>query len=332
MACVTEGHGLKDLEESLVNSKEQQHQPSKIIGIAWTLLASGLSLCTTVVTGLVSGMDDVPNNMQNFIRCLGAVVTLRIITLCRGECVTIPKGTLQQCIKFGLSDWFFLWGYAKALIFLTALQWGAINNALGPCVASMMGFLFINEVLSKYRMFALVRNSMLALLIVNPFSGGAAAGAGLLTGLGWVLVAAMGTGGMRIVQRCNTSVPGTVLTFWGYVINTLLWFPPGCIPSKLRLPFLQDTADPWAVPAQTWIIMAMSGVLGAGVMVAQGFALEHLDIATYSTLMTPLWLVLATLYSAVKKPLDSLVWAGVALQVAALLFDAYKEKRDAEKK
>merc|ERR1711957_1099952 len=118
---------------------------------------------------------------------------------------------------------------------------------------------------------------------------------------------------MRIVQRSNETVPGVVLMFWGYTLNTLLWLPPGSIPPKLRIPFLwpslpQDGHDLFQTPAEVWGIMFLSGFFGAGIMLAQGQALKHLDIATYSMICTPLALVLSVLHSALSNSLDQLVW------------------------
>jgi len=290
-------------------------------------------LSTTVVTGFMSGMGLVPNYTQNFVRCFAAAATLRIATWLRGERVLVAKEAVRQCASFGLADWFFLWGNVKALIGISVLQYASMSNALGPGVAAILGYICLKEGLSGYRIFALVRNLALAFLIVNPFGEGMTSISALAVGLWWVLVAAGGTATMRIVQRSNKSVPGTVLTFWGYVINTILWFPPGCIPPQLRIPFLwpsvpADKADLFALPATIWIVMLLSGVFGAGVMVAQGLALKHLDVAMFSTIVTPLGLVLTTLYSALKAPLGWPALVGVLLQVVALIADAYKDKRD----
>merc|ERR1712107_678671 len=118
----------------------------------------------------------------------------------------------------------------------------------------------------------------------------------------------------------------------GYVLNTLLWLPPGRIPPKLRVPFLwptipQDAYNVWAIPASAWAIMILSGVLGAGIMTAQGQALKHLDVGTYALVVTPLGLVLTVLYSTLRQSLGALVWLGVALQSLAIAADVYQEKR-----
>merc|ERR1719291_1040473 len=150
-------------------------------------------------------------------------------------------------------------------------------------------------------------------------------------GFVWTLVAACGTGIMRIVQRSNAEVSGTVLMLWGYILNTLLWLPPGSIPPKLRVPGLwpavpQDSHDVFAIPATSWAIMATSGCLGAAVMASQGHALKHLDVATYSIMVTPLSLVLNVLYSSFQKPQGTLVWVGIVLQVMAMLADVYQTR------
>jgi hypothetical protein len=151
-------------------------------------------------------------------------------------------------------------------------------------------------------------------------------------GFMWILVAQSGSAVMRVVQRSDDSTPGPVLMFWGYCLNTLLWLPPGSIPPKVRLPFLwpavpQDKYDVWSIPLASFGVMALSGVLGALLMVCQGQALKHLAVGTYSTLVTPLGLVFTMLYSAMKSSLGWLVWLGVSLQVVALMADMYVEKR-----
>jgi len=308
----------------------QQFQPNRAVGLLLTGAVALTMLSTTVVTSFASNAS-VPNYTQNFIRCLAAAVTLRIATLCRGEAVGLNKEQVKPCMDFAIADWFFLWGYVKALIGVTVLQFASMTNAIGPLIAAILGCLFLGEGIGAYKIFALFRNVALALLIVNPFDGASSA-AQLLVGAWWVCVAGLGTGFTRIVQRSTDSVPGTVLTFWGYVVNTLLWLPPGCTPPKLRIPVLwphvpQDAHNILKTPMDVWIVMTLSGVFGAAVMVIQGYALKHLDVATYSMLVTPLSLVLTTLYSAAQEAPDPMTMVGVVLQVLAMLADMYLDKR-----
>jgi len=205
-------------------------------------------------------------------------------------------------------------------------------NGLSPVISTVVSLTCLGEGLSKYKMFVLVRNAGLTLMIVNPFGTDATDFSKLIAGVAWVSVAALGTGTMRVVQRSNDAVPGTVLTFWGFAINSMLWFPPGCVPPELRVevlwpPVPQDQHDINNTPVITWIIMCFSGILGAALMVVQGWALQHLDVGTYSMTVTPLGLVFSTLYGALQKPLAHVVILGVVLQVLALLLDMYLEKR-----
>jgi drug/metabolite transporter (DMT)-like permease len=230
-----------------------------------------------------------------------------------------------------LADWFFLWGYVKALIYVSVLQYTVINTSFGPVVSALMGLLVLGEQISRYKMCGLLRNVALAFLITDPF-GERSSVTILVTGFLWVIVAAAGTGAMRIVQRSNAAIPPIVFMFWGYVLNTLLWLPPGCIPPKIRVSFLwpsvpQDSTDLFGLPMSTWIVMLLSGVLGASIMLAQGQALKYLDVGTYSMLVTPLALVQTVIYSSISASLGRLVWLGVSLQALAIMVDMYQETR-----
>lgn len=317
----------KTLEDPLMGGRKQ----NTLLGFAYTFLVALLCLLTVIVTKLVSDSKDVPRYTQNFFRCLAAATSLGIICLATGKSIRLPMRRVKPALAFGGGDWVFLWGFVKCLIYISVLQYSALASALGPIVASLMSYWMIGEELEKYKIFVLVRNALFVPLIVNPFAGGEFDLANFLWGLLWVLVAEIGGGLMRVVQRTNDHMSGLTLTFWGYFINTLLWMPPGCIPPKLRVPFLwpevvQDQYDVWAIPPFTWVVMCLSGVFGGLIMVTQGLALENLDVGTYSMTFTPLVLVLSILYGAFSHNLGLMVWIGITLQVIGLATDLYLER------
>jgi drug/metabolite transporter (DMT)-like permease len=304
---------------------------SRLLGYAWTFATAAISLLTIIVTGLISTAGNIPAYTQNFTRCFAAALSLFVIAKVRGDALLPDRATVRACLVFGSADWFFLWGYVKALIFVTVLEFSAISTAFTPIVCAVLGYVALGETMSRYKMCGLLRNVVLGLMIVDPFSAEISVRR-VTTGFIWILVAASGTGVMRLVQRSNDKVPGVVLMFWGYTLNTLLWLPPGSIPPKLRIPILwpslpQDSTDLFLLPKETWAVMFASGFLGAGIMLAQGQALKHLDVATFSMIVTPLALVLSVLHSAVDHPLELVVWIGIALQVCAVAVDMYLEKR-----
>lgn len=329
---VDEERGASNLKEPLVDKAAGAPEgQNRFLGYVWTFIVAAIMLLTIIITGLIAKSGDIPAYTQNFTRCFAAASSLGVLAKVQGVPLLPQKAMVRPCLVFGWADWFFLWGYVKALIFVTVLQFSAINTAFTPIVCALMSFVVLGEKMSGYQMCGLLRNVVLGLMIVNPFGGEIPMGT-LVTGFIWILVAACGTGAMRIVQRSNETVPGVVLMFWGYTLNTLLWFPPGSIPPKLRIPFLwpslpQDGYDLFQTPAEVWGIMLLSGFLGAGIMLAQGQALKHLDIATYSMICTPLALVLSVLHSALSNSLDQLVWIGLALQVCAVAADIYQDKR-----
>lgn len=253
------------------------------------------------------------------------------IAIIRQDSLLPSRLIARQCLTFGLADWFFLWGYVKALIYVSVLQYTVLNTSFGPVVSALMGLLVLGERISMYKVCGLFRNVALAFMITDPF-GERSSATILVTGFLWVIVAAAGTGAMRIVQRSNAAIPPIVFMFWGYVLNTLLWLPPGCIPPKVRVPFLwpsvpQDSTNMFGLPVSTWIVMSLSGVLGASIMLAQGQALKYLDVGTYSMLVTPLALVQTVIYSSISASLGRLVWLGVSLQALAIMVDMYRETR-----
>jgi len=323
-------HEPKTLEDPLMEPVRPRQ--NTFLGFMYTFLVAVLCLSTLIVTKLVSTSVDVPRYTQNFVRCFAAASALGLCSLARGNSLRLSWDTLKPCLVFGSGDWIFLWGFVKCLIYISVMQYSVLAAAFGPIIASLMSYWIIGETLDKYKIFVLVRNALFAPLIVNPFAGsGDFSVGGFLWGLLWLIVAEIGGGAMRVVQRQNDKMSGLTLTFWGYFLNTLLWLPPGSIPPKLRIPFLwpavvQDKYDIWSIPPLTWGSMILSGVFGGLIMVTQGLALEHLEVGLYSMTFTPLVLVLSILYGALSKDLGWMVWTGVSLQVLGLATDIYLEK------
>jgi len=310
------------------SSPSQQNQ---LLGFFWTFMTAAAMLAIAVFVSLVAKGGSVPTYTQNFTRCIGATMSLGVLCVMRKEPLLPSRDAMKSCWIFGIADWFFLWGYVKSLIYVTALQYSSLNTAINPVVSALVSFALLGERVGRYKTFALLRNVALAPLIVDPFQDGASV-SNLLIGFFWVCVASCGTANCRIVQRSNDKLPGTVLMFWGYALNALLWFPPGCIPPSLRVPVLwpsvpADVNDQWLTPATTWANMLMSGVFGAACTFFQGKALQHIEVSTFAVICTPFALVLSVLYSALEQSLAGLVWLGISLQILCIAADIYIEQR-----
>lgn len=314
----------------MTKCKSWPSETNELYGYLWTLATAAATLAVTVFVSLVSKGGEVPAYTQNFTRCVGASMALGMMCFFRQEALLPRDDAAKSCFRFGIADWFFLWGYVKSLFFVSALQYSSLNTAFNPVVSALVSFAILDERLSKYKTFALLRNVALAPLIVDPFKDASSVGS-LLMGFCWVLVAASGTANCRIVQRSNHQLPGIVLMFWGYALNALLWLPPGCIPPQLRVPILwppvaADKNDLFETPVMTWVFMLMSGVLGASTTFFQGKALKYLEVGTFAVIVTPLTLVLCVVYSALEQPLGIVVWLGITLQILSIGVDIYMER------
>jgi hypothetical protein len=73
--------------------------------------------------------------------------------------------------------------------------------------------------------------------------------------------------------------------------------------------------------------MALGGILGALLVALQGVVLVYLDVGTYSMWVSPLYLMLTTVWQGLFSPLPSRVFAGIAIQVVGSILDFMMEQQ-----
>jgi hypothetical protein len=141
----------------------------------------------------------------------------------------------------------------------------------------------------------------------------------------------IGTAVMRTSQRKIPTTPAVTTTFYGYAMNALMWLPPGGL--RMRIPLLwpaeipQDDIPEDTEPLPVWLCMVLGGILGALLVALQGVVLQYLDVGTYSMWVSPLYLMLTTVWQGLYSPLPERVFAGIALQAAGSILDFVMEQQ-----
>eukprot|EP00931_Biecheleriopsis_adriatica_P055414 TRINITY_DN32757_c0_g1_i1.p1 TRINITY_DN32757_c0_g1~~TRINITY_DN32757_c0_g1_i1.p1 ORF type:complete len:362 (+),score=49.84 TRINITY_DN32757_c0_g1_i1:55-1086(+) len=304
-------------------------------GYLLTVLIAVVNLVCLVMTQALSSSSAIPGYTQNLVMSLTGAAVLGCATLVRRESLSVKGDAVYACLKFGTASWFFQWGYTKCLIYLDPLQYTASDVAIGPVVSVMFGYAFLAEGLGTYKFFVMLRNVVVVALILDQGAKGLgiAGSSEMALGLLWAIVAFCGTSGMRIVQRTSTGMTPEKLAFWGYVMNSALWFPPGSIPApRCRVPFLwpevpEDKHGIADVPLMTWLALVVSGVFGTLVIVIQGQVLKRLDVGTYSITVAPLVLLSSTVYDMFQNCPGPPVFIGLALAGLGFALDMYRENR-----
>lgn len=302
-------NGYKKMEDQVGSTADAT--PSVLWGYVLTFLLASFAVGINVVTSVASKDVAFPPYTENFVRCFGGCVTLFIMASVGGMKLMQDSGTMKSSIWLAVADWFFLWGYVKAMSYFDSTQYSATSVSMTPLLSVILGFACLGEQPSLTKLVGMARNVLVVILVIDPFgffkqsqSGGASAandsssGSNVLAGFAWGVVACLGTSFMRIVQRSLTHVPPTITTFWCFAINTVLWFPPGSMPPEVRVPFLwpatpQDASGFGAVPASVWICTLFSGVMGALMIAGQAIVLRYIDVGTFSNVISPLGLALS---------------------------------------
>jgi len=316
--------------------KEESSVGNALKGYSLTVLIAIINLAAVVVTHQLSAHSTIPGYTQNFAQSLIGACVIGLASILQGERLGIP-GETATFLKFGINMWFFQWGYTRCLINLTQLQYTAANITVGPVVSVIFGFAILSEVIGLYKCLVMVRNVVVVFLILyQDGSGGVSIfkdSTTLIPGFLWSLVAFCGTAGMRIVQRTCLSMTPATLVFWGYLMNTVLWLPPGC--AKVRVSYLwpeapQDKYSLMTVPLMTWMALVIAGVCGTSIVIIQGQVLKYLDVGTYSITVAPLILLSSTIFDMFEHGTGLYMCLGLAIAGLGFAADMYLESRQAK--
>jgi len=241
------------------------------------------------------------------------------------------------------------------MAYFDTTQYAASSSSVSPMLSVALGYLLLSEPADFLKLVGLVRNVAVVVLVIDPLGffgdeGHAKAAAHedptapipvsgsenkLVLGFFWCSVACLGTVFMRVIQRSIANVPSSVTSFWCFALNTILWFPPGSSPPKLRVPILwpptpQDAQSLDFVPPVVWMCAILSGCMGAVMIAGQAVALSHIDVGTYSNLVSPLNLVFSFLVDLVSQ--DTVpklrVLIGVTLAVAGIVGESALAKQN----
>ena len=298
-------------------------------GLGLTVMVALFATMETASTSFATTSAVSPYTV-NVVQCAAGAVTLLLVAASRGQQLYVHQDVFGICMQFGISFWFFLWGYVKALVFLQVVDLTAISVGVSPIVSTVVGCVLLGEAFSAYKVFVLLRNIAVVVIILGcPKADDEAS---ILQGIIWGVVMCIGTAFMRTSQRKIPKTPAATTTFYGYALNTLLWLPPGAF--RCRIPFLwptelQDEISDHAHPWPVWLAVALGGILGALLVALQGVVLVYLDVGTYSMWVSPLYLMLSTVWQgfASGATLPRRALAGVFLQVVGSVIDFWLDQR-----
>lgn len=321
------------MEQEPFIPKEECTAGSSLKGYSLTVLIAIINLAELLATGQISAHSTIPGYTQNFARSIIGVFVIGLASILHRESLDI-RGAIVTCLQFGTASWFFQWGYTKCLISLSQLQYTAANVSVGPVIGVILGFALLGEMIGLYKTLVMVRNVVVVFFILYADGSGARSASilgdstSIIPGFLWALVAFCGTAGMRIVQRTSLNMTPAKLAFWGYLMNVVLWFPPGC--GKVRMSFLwpvvpQDKNDIFTVPATTWMTLVISGVFGTSIIIIQGWVLKYLDVGTYSITIAPLILFSSTIYDIFEHGTGLCMLLGLAIAGLGFAYDMYLE-------
>jgi hypothetical protein len=315
------------VEPLLDDGRERERKRDRIKGIGLTCVVSFLMTSEAAATSFAT-TSAVPQYTVNFTHCLAGLLTAWLVAVCTGAQLAVDRPVFILCMEFGVAMWFFLWGYVKALLFMEVVDVTALNVGFSPIASTALGAFMLGETFTSYKAFVLLRNVAVVVIILGFPKG--ADSATILQGYLWGAVMCIGMAFMRTVQRKIATTPAVTTTFYGLAFNTITWFPPGGM--QWRIPFLwpaepQDGNPEDDLPFPVWLCMALGGVF-AGLLVAlQGVVLVLLDVGTYSMWVSPVFLVLSTIWQGFVTPLPSRVFAGIAFQIVGSVLDFVVERR-----
>jgi hypothetical protein len=320
---------LKDSElGSPADAATKADAGGRIKGLGLTVAVAVFATAETAATSFAT-TSTVPQYTVNVVQCAAGMVTLWVIAAYTSQPLAVKRTVFMICMEFGLAFWFFLWGYVKALLYLPVVDVTAISVGISPIVSTVVGCFLLGESFSAYKAFVLVRNVAVVVIILGYPK--AADESSMLQGFFWGVVMCIGTAVMRTSQRKIPTTPAVTTTFYGYAMNALMWLPPGGL--RMRIPMLwpaeipQDDIPEDTEPLPVWICMALGGILGALLIALQGIVLVYLDVGTYSMWVSPLYLMLTTVYQGFFGPLPKRVFAGIAIQAIGSILDFIMEQQ-----
>lgn len=313
-------------------------------GLPVLLLVVFTSWLSTTATKLAGSMNIETPYTQNFVRSsagsLFLLVAIKTGMAARGESIFGRNGrrSTWTFVVFGGAYWFYLWASLESLRLVDVATWQALSECLQPTMTILIALLLgVNEQIGGWQLFILARNCAAILLVVKPpglFQAGPglepqSSWAQLRLGALWVVIQALGSGSMTVLQRrvAKEEHP-MVLVFWGALWNVLYWMPPGVF-SFCRLPVLwppvaQDPGNWWEFPVSLWMAMVFSGVCGMACMVLTGVAVRHMTASTYVLLVSPMVLLasVGSGYLLWGVQLDMVTMVGVGIVLAGYGLDA----------
>lgn len=253
---------------------------------------------------------------------------------------TVPGGlrslagtpqTRPWFLVIGAAQWFFLWGYVKAVQTLDGAMWATVHYCTYPIFATSIAYVGFSEMPSLGLFAYTCFRNLLVITLMMLDDVRAANNDHFFSALKFCIITACSHGSVSAAYRNLRGISPFIPTVWSDFLNTVLWLPPGLF--GVRVDFLwpsepvkdaQLAHHPLNISASAWLCLCGTGVLGAAGIVTTAFALRHLDTASVSAFAAPLAILFSELVDMMssKMPSTSAV-AGMAIFIVCSFLEFF---------